>query len=184
MRRLKEVQDAIAQTNEERDNLRATLDIQKTRVKKIAEKRAQIDDAKKQIQINEARSNEGKPEVTTKLAELYGMVRCFEAEYAVLVKETYSDVSNLYVEIVDTEQIAEIVSRWTGIPVNRLTQSEKDKILGLMDRLKAMVVGQDRPVEAIANAILRSRAGLGNADRPTGCFLMLGPSGVGKTHLI
>ena len=182
MRRLKEVQDAIAQTNEERDNLRATLDIQKTRVKKIAEKRAQIDDAKKQIQINEARSNELPPEVTTKLAELHGMVRCFEAEYAALVKETDSDVSNLYVEIVDTEQIAEIVSRWTGIPVNRLTQSEKDKILGLMDRLKAMVVGQDRPVEAIANAILRSRAGLGNADRPTGCFLMLGPSGVGKTE--
>ncbi len=83
----------------------------------------------------------------------------------------------LVTETVGPEEIAEVVSRWTGIPVTRLNQTEKERILHLTDRLKAGVVGQEGPVTAIANAILRSRAGLGNEDRPVGSFLLLGPTG-------
>ena len=87
-------------------------------------------------------------------------------------------------QVVGPEQIAEVVSRWTGIPVNRLTQSEKDKILQLAERLHAQVIGQDGPISAVANAVLRTRAGMGNESRPTGCFMFLGPSGVGKTETV
>lgn len=183
IRRLHDVKDAIAQTKEEQAVLNSQLETQRNRVKEIASLKIQIEDVKKQIAAYERHTNAGKQDMLEKVVELqYQTLPSLEKMYASLVRQADSDESNLYVEIVQTEQIAEIVSRWTGIPVNRLTQTEKDKILGLPDRLKAMVIGQEKPVEAIANAILRSRAGLGNADRPTGCFLMLGPSGVGKTE--
>ena len=86
-------------------------------------------------------------------------------------------------ETVGPEQIAEVVSRWTGIPVTRLGQNEKDRLLHLADRLHERVVGQDEAVQAVAEAVLRSRAGLSRPGQPTGSFLFLGPTGVGKTEL-
>ena len=86
-------------------------------------------------------------------------------------------------ETVGPEQIAEVVSRWTGIPVTRLGQNEKDRLLHLSDRLHERVVGQDEAVTAVAEAVLRSRAGLSRPGQPTGSFLFLGPTGVGKTEL-
>jgi len=77
----------------------------------------------------------------------------------------------------------QVVSRWTGIPVTRLGQNEKLRLLGLPERLHQRVVGQDEAVQAVAEAVLRSRAGLGRAQQPTGSFLFLGPTGVGKTEL-
>ena len=179
LRRLKDVRDAIGQTKEELTNLRLQFKVQKTRAEQISGKREELDVIRREIEKHEAGSYNSSPQ---NAVELKHKEKYLQAEYDRLAKESDKDENNLFVEIVGTEQIAEIVSRWTGIPVNRLTQSEKDKILGLTERLKAMVVGQEKPVECIANAILRSRAGLSNADRPTGCFLMLGPSGVGKTE--
>ncbi|KAK2359986.1 chaperone protein ClpB1 [Trifolium repens] len=86
-------------------------------------------------------------------------------------------------ETVGPDQIAEVVSRWTGIPVTRLGQNEKKRFVGLGDRLHNRVVGQDQAVKAVADAVLRSRAGLGRPQQPAGSFLFLGPTGVGKTEL-
>lgn len=91
--------------------------------------------------------------------------------------------SGLVHEVVDEQNIAEIVSRWTGIPVNKLTATEKQKLLSLADVLHQRVVGQDEAVEAVAQAVLRSRAGLSRPEQPTGSFLFLGPTGVGKSEL-
>ena len=84
---------------------------------------------------------------------------------------------------VGAQQVAEIVSRWTGIPVTRLSRSEAERMLGLKDRLASRVVGQPDAVQAVASAVLRARAGLSTGARPVGSFLFLGPTGVGKTEL-
>jgi len=86
-------------------------------------------------------------------------------------------------EVVGPDQIAEIVSRWTGIPVNKLNQTERGRLLKLSERLHQRIVGQDEAVDAVAEAVLRSRAGMANEKQPTGSFLFLGPTGVGKTEL-
>ncbi|KAJ2508388.1 hypothetical protein IWW47_000639 [Coemansia sp. RSA 2052] len=85
--------------------------------------------------------------------------------------------------VVGPDQVAEVIARWTGIPVQRLTQSEVDRLMSLGDRLKQSVVGQDQAIEAVADAILRSRAGMSRRNQPTGSFLFLGPTGTGKTEL-
>ncbi|XP_058768645.1 chaperone protein ClpB1-like [Vicia villosa] len=94
-----------------------------------------------------------------------------------------TDENLMLTETVGPDQIAEVVSRWTGIPVTRLGQNEKARLVGLGDRLHIRVVGQDQAVNAVAEAVLRSRAGLGRPQQPTGSFLFLGPTGVGKTEL-
>ena len=94
-----------------------------------------------------------------------------------------TDDNLMLTETVGPDQIAEVVSRWTGIPVTRLGQNEKERLVGLGDRLHTRVVGQDQAVNAVAEAVLRSRAGLGRPQQPTGSFLFLGPTGVGKTEL-
>ena len=86
-------------------------------------------------------------------------------------------------EEVDPEQIAEVVAKWTGIPVSKLIESEREKLLHMADHLRMRVVGQDEAVNAVADAVIRSRAGLGDPRRPIGSFLFLGPTGVGKTEL-
>jgi len=90
---------------------------------------------------------------------------------------------DLLSEIVDKEQISQVVSRWTGIPVTRLSTSESEKVLNLSAELHKRLIGQDEAVNAVADAVLRSRAGLARKNQPTGSFLFLGPTGVGKTEL-
>lgn len=111
----------------------------------------------------------------------YGGIQ--EVESALARLEGNTDENVMLTETVGPEQIAEVVSRWTGIPVTRLGQNEKERLIGLADRLHQRVVGQDQAVSAVAEAVLRSRAGLGRAQQPTGSFLFLGPTGVGKTEL-
>lgn len=111
----------------------------------------------------------------------YGAIQ--EVESAITNLESSTDESTMLTETVGPDQIAEVVSRWTGIPVSRLGQNEKEKLIGLADRLHQRVVGQDHAVRAVAEAVLRSRAGLGRPQQPTGSFLFLGPTGVGKTEL-
>nr|ANW72270.1 heat shock protein 101 [Tradescantia hirsutiflora] len=111
----------------------------------------------------------------------YGALQEIDAAIAKLEGETSDNL--MLTETVGPEQIAEVVSRWTGIPVNRLGQNEKERLMGLAERLHKRVVGQDQAVDAVAEAVLRSRAGLGRPQQPTGSFLFLGPTGVGKTEL-
>ncbi|KAM3269184.1 hypothetical protein P3S67_031148 [Capsicum chacoense] len=111
----------------------------------------------------------------------YGAIQEVESAITKLESSTYE--TTMLTETVGPDQIAEVVSRWTGIPVSRLGQNEKDKLIGLANRLHRRVVGQDHAVRAVAEAVLRSRAGLGRPQQPTGSFLFLGPTGVGKTEL-
>eukprot|EP00727_Mastigamoeba_balamuthi_P007619 m51a1_g3478 putative chaperone protein 1-like (873) ;mRNA; r:765047-767665 len=114
----------------------------------------------------------------------YGAIPEVERRLAELRKQSDEMAAHRLVsEVVGPEQIAEVVSRWTGIPVSKLGQTERDRLLTLGDRLRQRVVGQDEAIKAVSEAVLRSRAGLGHERRPTGSFLFLGPSGVGKTEL-
>lgn len=106
-----------------------------------------------------------------------------EVDAAIARHEGATEENLMLTETVGPEHIAEVVSRWTGIPVTRLGQNEKGRLIGLADRLHQRVVGQDQAVTAVAEAVLRSRAGLGRPQQPTGSFLFLGPTGVGKTEL-
>lgn len=111
----------------------------------------------------------------------YGAIQDVESSISKL--EGSTDKNPILTETVGPDQIAEVVSRWTGIPVTRLGQNEKDRLIGLAERLHKRVVGQNQAVDAVAEAVLRSRAGLGRPQQPTGSFLFLGPTGVGKTEL-
>ncbi|KAL0318786.1 UNVERIFIED_CONTAM: Chaperone protein ClpB1 [Sesamum angustifolium] len=111
----------------------------------------------------------------------YGAIQ--EVESTIAKLEAGAGENSMLTETVGPDQIAEVVSRWTGIPVTRLGQNEKERLIGLAERLHQRVVGQDLAVKAVAEAVLRSRAGLGRAQQPTGSFLFLGPTGVGKTEL-
>ncbi|MBA0644080.1 hypothetical protein Goklo_028292 [Gossypium klotzschianum] len=111
----------------------------------------------------------------------YGAIQ--EVESALAQIEGTADENIMLTETVGPEHIAEAVSRWTGIPVTRLGQNEKERLVVLADRLHQRVVGQNQAVDAVAEAVLRSRAGLGRPQQPTGSFLFLGPTGVGKTEL-
>ncbi|GMI95243.1 heat shock protein 101 [Hibiscus trionum] len=114
----------------------------------------------------------------------YGAIQEVESAIAQLEGNTdNTDENVMLTETVRPEHIAEVVSRWTGIPVTRLGQNEKERLIGLAERLHQRVVGQDQAVGAVAEAVLRSRAGLGRPQQPTGSFLFLGPTGVGKTEL-
>ncbi|KAL9817489.1 putative ClpA/B family, AAA+ ATPase domain, P-loop containing nucleoside triphosphate hydrolase [Arabidopsis thaliana] len=111
----------------------------------------------------------------------YGAIQEVESAIAKLEKSAKDNV--MLTETVGSENIAEVVSRWTGIPVTRLDQNEKKRLISLADKLHERVVGQDEAVKAVAAAILRSRVGLGRPQQPSGSFLFLGPTGVGKTEL-
>ncbi|WOL11102.1 hypothetical protein Cni_G19863 [Canna indica] len=111
----------------------------------------------------------------------YGALLEVDAAIAKLEGDTNENL--MLTETVGPEHIAEVVSRWTGIPVTRLGQNEKERLMGLAERLHQRVVGQNQAVDAVAEAVLRSRAGLGRPQQPTGSFLFLGPTGVGKTEL-
>ncbi|KAG0459556.1 hypothetical protein HPP92_022684 [Vanilla planifolia] len=112
----------------------------------------------------------------------YGALQEIDTAIARLEGETGSE-NMMLTETVGPDQIAEVVSRWTGIPVTRLGQNDKERLMGLAERLHKRVVGQNQAVDAVAEAVLRSRAGLGRPHQPTGSFLFLGPTGVGKTEL-
>ena len=115
----------------------------------------------------------------------YGKVPELEAQLNSLREELEANGNGTHLlkERVSAEDIAEIVAKWTGIPVYRLMEGETEKLLHMEDRLRDNVIGQDEPVSAVSNAIRRSRVGLGDPDRPLGSFLFMGPTGVGKTHL-
>ena len=119
-----------------------------------------------------------------KAAELkYSKLLELQKKLAEASKAGSSEGQRLLREEVGPDDVAEIVAKWTGIPVTRLLESEREKLLKLADQLHERVVGQDEAVTAVADAVLRARAGLSDPDRPTGSFIFLGPTGVGKTEL-
>ena len=173
----------VVEVSKELDDLREKLRPLTMKYKKEKERTDEIRRLKQKreelmvaLQEAERRTN------IVRAADLrYGALQ--EVEAAIAKIEGTVDENVMLTETVGPDQIAEVVSRWTGIPVTRLGTNEKKRLIGLSDRLHQRVVGQDRAVSAVAEAVLRSRAGLGRAQQPTGSFLFLGPTGVGKTEL-
>lgn len=170
----------ISDLKEEENALKAKWQSEKEVVNKIQHNKQEIEDVKFQADRAEREGDYGK------VAELrYGKLKELEANIESLQKQLHEMQSNsaMIKEEVDAVDIADVVSRWTGIPVNKMLQSEKDKLLNLEEELHNRVVGQDEAIEAVANAIRRSRAGLSDPKRPIGSFIFLGTTGVGKTEL-
>jgi ATP-dependent Clp protease ATP-binding subunit ClpB len=176
--RLDNLEKELADLKERRDGLRSRWEGEREAIQNVSALREQIDQTK--VEIEQAK-------------RAYDLNRAAELQYGKLVelerqlhdaeeKEAGQD-GRLLKEEVDGEDIAEIVSRWTGIPVSRLVEGEIEKLMKMEDRLHERVIGQDEAITAVANAIRRSRAGLSDPNRPLGSFIFLGPTGVGKTEL-
>ena len=177
--RLAELQKELAEERESFNAMKARWENEKSAIEKVQQLREMIEDLNRQIEAAEQNYNLEKaaelkygrlPEARRQLAE--------EEQKANAVRE-----SNILRDRVTDEEIAKIVERWTGIPVSRLVQGEREKLLRLDETLHERVVGQDEAVQAVTEAILRSRAGIQDPNRPIGSFLFLGPTGVGKTEL-
>jgi len=179
--RLEKVQKDLARIKEQLQTLSAQYQTEKGRVDKLRVVRKEIEETKQAIDDFTRRRN------LTRVADLkYSVLPELEARLAELTTQGgASDARKgaMLTEVVSADQIADVVSRWTGIPVNKLGQNERERLLALGERLRKRVIGQDEAVEAVAEAVLRARAGLGREHQPTGSFLFLGPTGVGKTEL-
>ena len=179
-KKLKELSNEIDTLKVERDNLRKRWLEEKKYVDAIQDEVKNIERYKFEAEQAERAGDYGK------VAELrYGKIKTAETDlqnYKEHLKQMQAKGA-LLTEEVDDNHIAEVVSKWTGIPVTKMMQSEKDKLLHLEDELKKRVVGQEEAIEAVANAIRRSRSGLADENRPIGSFAFLGSTGVGKTEL-
>ena len=178
--KLKQLNTEIAELDEQRKQVRARWQAEKEVVESIQKQKNDIEQFKLQAGRAEREGNYGL------VAELrYGKVKEAETRLDNLKKKLadMQAASALIKEEVGSEEIAEIVSRWTGIPVSRMMQSEREKLLHLEEELHRRVIGQDEAIQAISDAIRRSRAGLQDSRRPVGSFIFLGTTGVGKTEL-
>ncbi len=178
--KLKELKEEIANLNDKRNGLRSKWQAEKELVEKIQARKKEIEDFK--IEAEKA-EREGDYEKVARLR--YGNVKEAEADleaFRVKLSELQGDEPMINEEV-GAEEIAEVVSKWTGIPVSRMLQSEREKLLHLEDQLHKRVVGQDEAIQAVADAIRRSRAGLQDESKPIGSFIFLGTTGVGKTEL-
>lgn len=179
-KKTKELSDEIEKLKAERDEMRGRWLEEKKYVDAIQDEVKKIERFKFEADKAERAGDYGK------VAELrYGKIKTAETDlenYKARLKQMQGG-NALITEEVDDNHIAEVVSKWTGIPVAKMMQSEKDKLLHLEDELKKRVVGQDEAIEAVANAIRRSRSGLADENRPIGSFAFLGSTGVGKTEL-
>jgi len=180
MERLAAIEEELANLGEELDTLTAHWQLEKDAINAIREVKQQIEDTRAEADKAE---REGDLE---KAAELrYSTLPALSrrlVEKQEKLDELQSDLKMLKEEV-DEEDVAEVVSRWTGVPVSKLLEGEMQKLVHLEEHLHQRVVGQDEAVSAISNAIRRSRAGLSDPNRPIGSFLFLGPTGVGKTEL-
>jgi len=178
--RLVTLDQELADKRREMETLKAHWEAEKSSVAQLRELRQKIEEAK--LAIERAERNYDLNRVAElRYGELPRLERELAAEEERLVKK--QGESRLLKEEVDEEDIALVVSRWTGIPVTRLLESELQKLLRLEDLLHERVVGQDEAVKAVADAVLRARSGIKDPNRPIGSFLFLGPTGVGKTEL-
>lgn len=179
-KKISELSETIANLSNERDSLRAKWQSEKTLVDQVNAEAQNIENYKLEAEQAERAGDYGK------VAELrYGKIKEAQDKVDALKKELSEkqDSSRMLKEEVTSEDIADVVSKWTGIPVSKMIQSEREKLLNLEEELHKRVAGQDEAIEAIADAIRRSRAGLSDAKRPIGSFIFLGTTGVGKTEL-
>lgn len=178
--KLVELNKELAELGGQRDALKARWESERQLVERINSAKDQIEELKHQAAQYEREGDFGK------VAEIrYGRIQDTEKELETAKQEliTMQADSKMIKEEVDVEEIAAVVSRWTGIPVSKMLESERAKLLHLEDELHKRVIGQDEAVRAVADAVRRSRAGMGDERRPIGSFIFLGTTGVGKTEL-
>ena len=176
--RLETLQKELADVKEQFSSKMAQWENEKNAVDKLSALRAKIEETKNQIQIAQRNSD------YEKAGELsYGTLPKLKAELEAAEKTVGEKEMSLVHESVDEDEIAKIISRWTGIPVSKLSESERSKTLHLDDELHKRVIGQDEGVTKVTEAIIRSKAGIKDPTKPIGSFLFLGPTGVGKTEL-
>ena len=176
--RLADIQSELAELKDKANNLKAKWENEKAGVEKIRNLKEEIEKIKNDIQVAQRNYD------LNKAAELqYGKLPAAQKELEMAEQSASEKERKLVHEVVSEEEISEIVSKWTGIPVAKLTASEKSKTLNLADELHKRVVGQDEAVEYVSDAIIRSKAGIKDPSKPIGSFLFLGPTGVGKTEL-
>ncbi len=178
--RLSEIEQELAELNQQRSELRAHWQLEKELIQAIRKMKEEIENAKLEAEQKERQGDFGR------VAELrYGVIANLEKKVkdaSAKLAEVQRDRKMLKEEV-DAEDIAEIVAKWTGIPVQRMLESERSKLLHLEERIHERLVNQDDAVRAVADAIRRSRAGLQDEKRPIGSFIFLGSTGVGKTEL-
>ncbi|MCU5745976.1 ATP-dependent chaperone ClpB [Staphylococcus sp. SQ8-PEA] len=180
--RLKELQEELSNEKEKQSEIQSRVEQEKEKISKLQNKRAELDESRKELEDAENNYN------LEKAAELqHGKIPQLEKELRELEDafqdEQSEDADRIIREVVSDEEIGDIVSSWTGIPVSKLVESEREKLLGLSDILHERVVGQDKAVDLVSDAVVRARAGIKDPNRPIGSFLFLGPTGVGKTEL-
>ena len=176
--RLAELQKELAEARDSFNAKKAQWENEKASIGKVQQLREQIEDLNRQVEAAEQSYD------LEKAAELkYGRLPEAKRQLEALEQSLPKGEENLLHDRVTDEEIAKIVERWTGIPVSRLVQGEREKLLHLDETLRSRVVGQEEAVEAVTEAIQRSRAGIQDPNRPIGSFLFLGPTGVGKTEL-
>lgn len=181
MDRLKNLEKELSELNDKKSVLQAKWDLEKNDVNKVQQLKEEIEVVKLEIEKANREAN------LQKLAELqYGRLPQLEKDLKAeeeKMEESKKSSKKLVKEVLDSDEIAEIVSSWTGIPMNKLVEGEKEKILQLESKIKERVIGQEDAIKTIADTIIRSRAGLNDPNRPLGSFIFLGPTGVGKTYL-
>ena len=178
--KLEQIGKELAELKEQEKSYKAKWQSEKTLVNRIQQNKVEIENLKFEADKAEREGDYGK------VAEIrYGKLQALNQEIEDTQKELHAMQGDkaMIKEEVDAEDIADVVSRWTGIPVSKMLQSEKDKLLHLEDELHQRVIGQDEAIEAVADAVRRSRAGLQDPKRPIGSFIFLGTTGVGKTEL-
>ena len=179
--RLEELQEELSNEKEKQASLQYRVEQEKEKIAKVQEKRAELDRSRQALEDAQTESN------YEKAAELqYGTIPQLEKElkeYEEAFHDEQGDNERMIREVVSDEEIGDIVSQWTGIPVSKLVETEREKLLNLSDILHERVVGQDKAVDLVSDAVVRARAGIKDPNRPIGSFLFLGPTGVGKTEL-
>lgn len=179
--RLEELQEELSNEKEKQTSLQSRVEQEKEKIAKVQEKRAELDRSRQALEDAQTESN------YEKAAELqYGTIPQLEKElkeYEEAFHDEQGDNERMIREVVSDEEIGDIVSQWTGIPVSKLVETEREKLLNLSYILHERVVGQDKAVDLVSDAVVRARAGIKDPNRPIGSFLFLGPTGVGKTEL-
>ncbi|RIM70610.1 ATP-dependent chaperone ClpB [Staphylococcus xylosus] len=180
--RLQELQQELSNEKEKQNAIQSRVEEEKEKSAKLQEKRTELDENRKALEDAENNYN------LERAAELqHGTIPELEKELRELEdafqNEQNGDNERIIREIVSDEEIGDIVSSWTGIPVSKLVETEREKLLNLSDILHERVVGQDKAVDLVSDAVVRARAGIKDPNRPIGSFLFLGPTGVGKTEL-
>ncbi len=177
-KRLSNLQEELADLREEANTMRLQWETEKEEVNAVSNKRAEIDQAKHELEDAENNYDLERAAVLR-----HGTIPQLEKELADLEAKNESNDIRMVQESVTENEIAQVVARLTGIPVTKLVEGEREKLLNLNNTLHQRVIGQDEAVDAVSDAVLRSRAGLQDPNRPLGSFLFLGPTGVGKTEL-